>query len=99
MYAVKHRIAPKIMGELFNEANVPYNLRQDVSFQSYNVKTVLYGIETLSYLGPKIWNLVPFDIRDCVTEQIFHQNIEKWKPERCLCRLRKIFIPNLGFID
>ena len=70
-----------------------------ICFQSYNVKTVLHGIETPSYLGPKIWNLVPFDIRDCVTEQIFHQNIEKWKPERCLCRLRKIFIPNLGFID
>ena len=43
MYRVKHRIAPKIMCELFNEANVPYNLRQEVSFRSYNVKTVLYG--------------------------------------------------------
>ena len=54
MYRVKHRIAPKIICELFNEANVPYNLRQDVSFRSYNVKTVLYGTETLSYLGPKM---------------------------------------------
>ena len=57
-------IAPKIMCELFNEANIPYNLRQDVSFRSYNVKTVLHATETLSYLGLKIWNLVRFDIRD-----------------------------------
>ena len=64
------------MCKLFNEANVPYNLRQDVSFCLYNVKTVLYGTETLSYLGPKIWNLVPFDIRDCATEQIFRQKIK-----------------------
>ena len=99
MYRVKHRIAPKLMCELFNEANVPYNLRQDVTFRSYNVKTVLYGTETLSYLGPKIWNLVPFDIRDCATEQIFLQKIKKWKPDRCPCRLCKIYIPNLGFID
>ena len=77
MYRVKHRIAPKIICELFNEANVPYNLRQDVSFRSYNVKTVLYGTETLSYLGPKIWNLVPSDIRDGVTEPIFRQKIKK----------------------
>ena len=42
------------MCEIFNEANVPYNLCQDVSFSSYNVKTVLYGTETLSYLGPKV---------------------------------------------
>ena len=88
MYRVKHRIAPKIICELFNEANVPYNLRQDVSFRSYNVKTVLYGTETLSYLGPKIWNLVPPDIRDCATEPNFRQKIKKWKPDRCHLRLQ-----------
>ena len=65
------------MCELFNEANVPYNPRQGARFDSYNVKTVLYGTDTLSYLGPKIWNLVPFDIRDSVTEQIFRQKIKK----------------------
>ena len=96
MYRVKHRITPKIMCELFNEANVPHNLRQDVSFRSYNVKTVLHGTETLSYLGPKIWNLVPFDIRDVATEQIFRHRIKKWKPDRFPC---KISIANLGFID
>ena len=98
MYRVKHRIAPKIICELFNEANVPYNLRQDVSFRTYNVKTVLYGTETLSYLVPKIWNLVPSNIRDCATEPIFRQKIKKWKPDRCSCRLCKVFISNLGFI-
>ena len=68
MFRVKHRIAPKIMCELFNEANVPYNLRQEVSFHSYNVKTELYDTETLSYLGNKIWNVVSSDIKDCATE-------------------------------
>ena len=87
------------MCELFSEANVPYDLRRDVSFRSCNVKTVLYGTDTLSYLGPKIWNLVPFDIKDCGTKQIFRQKVKKWKPGRCPCRLCKIYIPNLGFID
>ena len=77
MYKVKNRIAPKIMCKLFNEVNVPYNPRQGGRFHSYNVKTVLYGTDTLSYLGPKIWNLVPFDIRDSVTEQISRQKIKK----------------------
>ena len=74
------------MCELFNEANVPYNLRQDVSFHSYNIKTVLYGTETLSYPGPKIRSLVSFDIRDCITEHIFCQKIKKRKPDGCPCR-------------
>ena len=42
MYRVKHHIAPKIICELFNEDNVPYNLRQEVSFRSYNVKAVIW---------------------------------------------------------
>ena len=77
VYRVKHRTAPKIMCDLFNEANVPYNLLHDVSFRSYNVKTALYGTDTLSYLGPKISKLVPFYIRDCTTEEIFRQKIKK----------------------
>ena len=44
---------------------------------------MLYVTETLTYLGPKSRNLVPFDIRDYVTEKIFHQKIKKWKPGRC----------------
>ena len=54
------------MCELFNEANVPYNLRQDVSFCSYNIKTVLYGTETLPYLK--------FGIRFLLTSEIVRQN-------------------------
>ena len=87
------------MCELFNEANVPYNLRQDVSFRLYNVKTVLYGTETLSYLRPNIWNLVPSDIRDCATESIFRQKIKIWKLDRCPCWLCEVYIPDLGFIN
>ena len=99
MQRVKHGVAPKIMWELFNEINVPYNLPQGASFRSYNAKTMLFGTERLLYLWPKTWNLVLFDIRDCATEQISLQKIKKWKPYRCLCRLCKIHIPNLGFID
>ena len=37
---------------------------------------LLYGTEMLSYLRPKIWNLVTFDIRNCVTEQFFAKRLE-----------------------
>ena len=59
---------------------------------------MLYGTETLSYLGPKIWNLVLFDI-SCAAEQFFCQKIKKWKPDRCPKYTCKICIPNLEFID
>ena len=63
MHRFKHNIAPKLMGKLFNETNVPYTQSQGGSFCSYNVKTVLYDTETLSYLELIILILVPFKIK------------------------------------
>ena len=74
MYGVKHHIAPKLMCELFNETNVPYNQSQNVSLCLYDAKTVLYDTKTLSYFEPVIFNFICFEIKDCETEQMFHQN-------------------------
>ena len=51
------------MSELFSQKNL-YNLCKDTKFCSYNVKTVYYRTGTLSYLGPKIWNLVSPEIKN-----------------------------------
>ena len=50
MYKVKHKTAPKLMCEFFQETEYPYNLQNDDTFKTFNVKTVHYGIETLSVL-------------------------------------------------
>ena len=49
---VKHKIAPKLMCELFQETVHPYNLRNDYTFKTFNGNTVHYGTETLSFMGP-----------------------------------------------
>ena len=49
---------------------------------------MLYGTETLIYLGPKIWDLF---------KQL--KEIKKRKLDRCPYRVCKIYIPNLGFVD
>ena len=51
------------MSELFSQKNL-HNLCKDTKFCSYNVKTVYYRTKTLSCLGPKIWNLVPPEIKN-----------------------------------
>ena len=48
MYKVKNGISPKIMHSIFNEAQ-----------NTYNIRTVNYGTETLSFRGPKTWELLP----------------------------------------
>ena len=81
IHKVKHHEAPKIMRELFSHVNLSYDLPKDTKFRSYNVKTVHYGTETLSYFGSKIWNFVPPKIKNPETSEIIREKIKRWKPD------------------
>ena len=67
------------------------------AFKTYNVKTVSWGTETLAHLGPKIWSIVPDDMKKFSLSK-FTKKIRKWKPLKCPCRLCKIYIQDLGFV-
>ena len=44
--------------------NPSYNLRSSCNqFRRENIKTVHYGLQSVRYLGPKIWELVPNNIK------------------------------------
>ena len=62
-----------------------------------NPKTVIYGTETISFLSPKIWSLIPQNIKDYGSLPSFEKKNRKWKPN-CPCRLRKTFLQNVVFI-
>ena len=67
-------------------------------FMTRNVRTVHNGTETLSYLGPKIWLIIPIDIKDSMSLGEFKRKIRLWKPTNCPCRICKVYINNVGFI-
>ncbi len=97
MYKINNNLSPKLITELFNRQNKTYNLRNNRTWEITNVRTVTYGTETVSFLGPKLWEIIPDTIKYSSTLQGFKTNIKSWKPE-CKCRLCKVFVPNLGFI-
>ena len=64
IYKVKNGIAPEIMKDIFELQNPSYNLRSTCNqFRRENIKTVHYGLQSVRYLGPKIWELVPNNIK------------------------------------
>ena len=96
LYKVAYNLSPKIMHlilPLNNYANYP----GEIIFKSRNVKTVNNGQETLAHLGPKIWSLVPMDMKKFSLSK-FIKRIRKWKPDKCPCRICKTYIRNLGFV-
>ena len=58
-------------------------------FKRENVKTTHYGIQSVIYLGPKVWDMMPNNIKNCSSLNKFKNSIKSWKPNECPHRLRK----------
>ena len=98
MYKIKNNLSPVPMQELFKEKINHYDLRNKSFWETDNVRTVKYGTETIRYMGPKTWDLVPCDIKVSTSLLEFKAKIKKWKPNGCTCRLSRPYIYNLGFL-
>ena len=70
MYKIKNELCPKTMLDLFKEVTHPYNLRNGLICGSYKIKTVRYGTESITYLSPKIWSIIPDEIRESASLKI-----------------------------
>ena len=98
MFKIKNNLSPPLMKKIFKVNTNTYDLRNKRCWEPTNVRTVHYGTETVSYRGPKTWDMVPQIIKDSVSLADFKNKIKAWKPHDCTCRLCKTFIPQLGFI-
>ena len=98
IYKALHNPSNSLMSNLFRIKTSKYNLRSTGTLVSRSAKTVHFGTETISYLAPKIWQLIPEDIKNCKTLNSFKQQIQIWIPSECPCRLCKTYVENLGFI-
>ena len=89
-------MAPEIVTEIFPlRPQGQYNLRSWSDFTLPIVRTVNYGIESIRYLGPKIWESIPANIKEVDTIERFMSGIKKWKPESCPCRLCKMYLQQI----
>ena len=75
----------------------PYNLRQSSQFSRPRINTVYHGAESISNFGPKIWDLVPKNLKKISDLDKFKKTIKQWKPEDFPCRLCIVFVQNVGF--
>ena len=87
LYKVHHGLAHELMN------------KKSSAFETRNIKSVYYISGTISFLGPKIWKLLPSNIKDSENLNIFKSNIISWKPENFSCRLCRLYIAEIGFIE
>ena len=98
MYKIKNNISPIITQELFPTYENPFNLRDNRSWQTSNIRTEAYGNETLLNRGFKTWQLLPEMIKNSESLNEFKARIKIWDPKECTCRLCKIYIKDVGYL-
>ena len=100
MYKVMNGGSSEIMKEIFRirEEN-GYNVRHQNTFKRPIVNSVYNNTETVSFWGPRIWELIPIEIKEWVSLNGFKKAIKKWKLVTCLCRLCTTYIYHVGFIS
>ena len=93
LFKVKNDLSPEIMKELFAfHKNETYNLRSGNHLAQENIRTTQYGIESVSNLEAKLWNLLPREIKNSSSLTVFKNKIRKWTPEKCPCKICQTYI-------
>ena len=87
-----------ILTEIFPQKESNYSLRNSTTLQGRSIKAVIYGSETVSSLGPKIWNILPTELKRIVSPTLFKKKIREWAPKNCPRRLCKTYVQNIGFV-
>ena len=88
MFRVKNNIAPQLLKDIFQlSPATSYFLREHKDFIIRKVNTVKYGLSSLTYIGLKLWNKLPLEVREIKSLSEFKTKIKTWKSKTCDCRL------------
>ena len=67
-------------------------------FAMPRAKMVNHGLESLSYIGSKLWDSIPSHMKEIDSINEFKHVIKTWKPDLCSCRLSKVYLQNIGYL-
>ena len=94
-FKVLHRLSPNSFEWGFRGKNCNCNLGGNIFLNRRRVNLVRYGTESVSFSGPKKWDILPKEIKNSETLNAFKAKIKNWVPP---CRLCKTYVSQVGFI-
>ena len=78
--------------------NISYSLRHGDDAQLPKVGTTSFRVESIAYLGNKLWQKLQQEIKQSSSLPIFKKQIRCCNGGKCKCRLCKVYIPKVGFL-
>ena len=74
-------------------------LDKDESASIHHQNIQKLDAEKIQFLDPEIWELTPNDIKCLANLKDFKTATKKWKPTSYLCRICKICLHGVGFLQ
>ena len=75
IYKALNNLTSTLMSELFMIKENKYKLRNEVIRASNLPRSTNYGINSVSHLAPKIWELIPNELRNCIILNLFKEKL------------------------
>ena len=97
VYKTTQNLNPSFMKGIFVQKDMTYSLRNNLLMRIPKTQTSRHGIESLSFLGSKLWNNLPDELKNIKTLPSFKRHIKEWK-DNCNCRLCREFVSQVGII-
>ena len=114
MFKIKNKLSPPFICDLIQESTSKYNTRSHCSITEsenevktekknvmfvHKVKKVKSGIETFSFIGPKIWNTLPEEFKNTKSLVSFKSKLKDWQFTNCPCSICRTYVAGVGYID
>ena len=84
------------MYDIFQTRKINYSLRSQTDFASICVNAKKFGQNSLRHFASELWSMVPLEIKNSGSIEIFKIKIQNWEPKDCYCYLDCYC--NLGFV-
>ena len=69
------------MYDIFQTRKINYSLSSQTDFASICENTNKFGLNSLRYFVSKAWSMVPLEIKNSESVEIFKTKIRNWEPK------------------
>ena len=73
-------------------------MRNYAYFTMPRAKTVNDGLESLSYIGSKLWDSISSHMKEIDSINEFKHVVKTWKPDLCSSGLCKVYLQNIAYL-
>ena len=73
-----HGLNLAYLNDIFIQPSLKYNLRDSCRLEQPKFRTFTYGLRSFRYYGSKLWNLLPYQMKNTRDIVTFKRNITEW---------------------